>query len=97
MKYIALLVLIGTFFGCSSQSSLTPESQNTLINCPEQRPQVCTMGYSPVCATRDTGVRCITTPCPSTEQKTYSNGCSACADIAVIGYVVDECPSSAIQ
>ena len=30
-------------------------------------------------ATIDTGIRCITTPCPSTEQVTKSSSCSACA------------------
>ena len=59
--------------------------------CPEQRPQMCTREYMPVCATRDTGVRCVTTPCPSSEQKTYSNGCEACADKKVLGYIANAC------
>jgi hypothetical protein len=50
------------------------------------------MDYRPVCATRDTGVRCITTPCPSTEQKTFSNACTACSDPKVIRHVPGECP-----
>jgi hypothetical protein len=60
--------------------------------CADPRPQTCTMDYRPVCATRDTGVRCITTPCPSTEQKTFSNACSACSDPKVIRHVPGECP-----
>jgi len=74
----------------SNESKTKPE----LIVCPEQRPQICTMDYRPVCATRDTGVRCVTAPCPSTEQKTYSNACSACADVKVFGHIADECPAS---
>lgn len=74
----------------STESKTTPE----LTLCPEQRPQICTMDYRPVCATRDTGIRCVTAPCPSTEQKTYSNTCSACADVKVIGHIPDECPAS---
>lgn len=69
-------------------------STPTLTRCPEQRPEVCTFDYRPVCATLDTGVRCVTTPCPSTEQKTYSNACSACADKKVIGYIPDECTTT---
>ena len=61
--------------------------------CSEPRPEVCTAQYVPVCATRDTGVRCVTTPCPSTEQKTMGNSCSACSDPKVISYVPGECPA----
>lgn len=92
MKNAIVLIAAILLFACSSQQSApAPEPQNTLTQCPDQRPQMCTMDYRPVCATRDTGVRCVTTPCPSSEQKTYSNGCSACADPAVIGYIADEC------
>ena len=59
--------------------------------CTDPRPQACTMDYRPVCATRDTGVRCITTPCPSSEQKTFSNACSACSDPKVMQHVPGEC------
>jgi hypothetical protein len=62
--------------------------------CTDPRPQACTMDYRPVCATRDTGVRCITAPCPSTEQKTFSNACTACSDPKVIRHVPGECPAS---
>lgn len=60
--------------------------------CTNPRPQACTMDYRPVCATRDTGIRCVTTPCPSTEKRTYSNGCGACSDPKVSGYVPEACP-----
>lgn len=61
------------------------------VECSEPRPQFCTRDYRPVCATRDNGVRCVTTPCDSTEQRTYSNGCSACADAAVYFHVPGAC------
>lgn len=60
--------------------------------CAEPRPEMCTRDYRPVCATVDTGIRCITTPCPSTEQRTYGNACSACGDKKVISHVPGECP-----
>jgi hypothetical protein len=63
------------------------------VTCTDPRPQVCTMIYDPVCATRDTGVRCITTPCPSSEQVTKSSSCNACSDPKVISYVKGECPA----
>lgn len=90
-KLIALTVSLTACVSpnISTESKTKPE----LTLCPEQRPQVCTMEYRPVCATRDTGVRCVTAPCPSDEQKSYSNSCSACADVKVIGHIPDECPS----
>jgi hypothetical protein len=45
---------------------------------------VCTQQYEPVCAGYDTGIRCITTPCPSLVYKTYGNRCSAEADNSVV-------------
>ena len=57
------------------------------VQCTTPRPEICYELYQPVCATRDNGVRCLTTPCPSTEIATYSNDCKACADPAVQGFV----------
>lgn len=69
------------------------EPKDEPVVCAEPRPQACTAMYDPVCATRDTGIRCVTTPCPSTEQKTMGNSCSACSDPKVISYVKGECPA----
>jgi hypothetical protein len=71
----------------------SPQARNEPVQCTDPRPQVCTMIYDPVCATRDTGIRCVTTPCPSSELKTMSSGCSACSDAKVISYVKGECPA----
>jgi hypothetical protein len=62
--------------------------------CKDPRPEACTAHYDPVCATRDTGIRCVTTPCPSTELKTMGNACSACSDPKVYSYVKGECPAN---
>ncbi len=35
----------------------------------------CTREYMPVCGIKDTGIRCITSPCPSSEEKTFGNQC----------------------
>lgn len=90
-----LVVLTVSITACASPKlSTESKTKPELTICPEQRPQICTMDYRPVCATRDMGVRCVTAPCPSTGQKTYSNACSACADVKVIGHIPDECPAS---
>lgn len=90
-----LIALTISLTACASPNLLTEnETKSELTLCPEQRPQVCTMDYRPVCATRNTGIRCVAAPCPSTEQKTYSNACSACADVEVLGHIPDECATS---
>lgn len=61
------------------------------VACEDPRPEVCTRDYRPVCGLRDSGIRCITTPCEATEWRTYGNACDACADPAVFGYVDGEC------
>ena len=59
--------------------------------CKSPRRQVCTKIYRPVCANVDTGIRCVTTPCPATTKVTKSNACTACADEKVISYVKEAC------
>ncbi|MBY0328831.1 hypothetical protein K2Q02_01920, partial [Patescibacteria group bacterium] len=48
----------------------------------DDTPTMCTMQYAPVCGKKDTGVRCVTTPCPSYEIKTYGNSCMLKGDKA---------------
>lgn len=73
-------------------SSESPSEINNLsTHCKNQRPEVCSQIYEPVCATRDTGIRCIKAPCPAREKKTYSNACMACRDSSVIHYVKGAC------
>jgi hypothetical protein len=59
--------------------------------CKDPRSPICTMEYKPVCAWKDTGVRCVTTPCPSGEWIDYPNACTACSHSEVIGYVTGMC------
>ncbi len=82
---ITLLLLLA---GCSTATQPTASS----VECTEPRLQMCAEIYQPVCAKRDTGVRCVTTPCASTEWVTKSNACSACADKKVYGFVNNGCP-----
>lgn len=46
----------------------------------------CPLNYDPVCGRKDTGIRCITTPCDSTEDITYGNSCALEADKAEFLY-----------
>lgn len=59
--------------------------------CKDPRPQICTKEYRPVCAKRDTGIRCVTTPCPATTLVTKSTACVACSDKKVLGYTLGAC------
>jgi hypothetical protein len=87
-------------FGCrdkaatslpGEQQLATNDTSANLIECPEHRPDFCTQVYQPVCGLLDSGIRCITTPCPSVEQKTFGSACMACGDKNVIGYLEGEC------
>ena len=62
-----------------------------LTECTLPRPQVCAEIYMPVCAIRDTAIRCVTTPCDSTEKIDYANACSACSDPEVLSYTDGRC------
>lgn len=62
--------------------------------CTLPRPEVCAEIYMPVCAVRDTGIRCVTTPCDSTEVVNYSNACSACSDENVYSYTDGLCETT---
>ena len=86
-----ILVACGLLGGCASSARPPNDFADIDARCEEPRPEMCTREYRPVCALRDTGIRCVTMPCPSTEWKTYGNACSACADADVIGHVAGAC------
>ena len=68
--------------GGTGQNVPPAESADAIqtISCPEPRPEICTQDYRPVCAQMQDG-----------SVKTYSNGCGACSDPAVVGYSDGEC------
>ena len=97
-KLTHLITIFGITLFCTSCS--TPVSSedtkqqvdsSLYIKCKEPRPEICTREYNPVCATVKTSVVCVTTPCPSAEEKTYATGCTACADPKVIKYRQGQC------
>ena len=95
LKMSRLLTLCITAFfiaSCTPSKQMEYKSSDAQFKqCPDERLQMCTREYLPVCATRDTGVRCVTAPCSSSELKTYGNACTACADEKVSGYIPDAC------
>ncbi len=101
MKYSILLSLLITglavfVVACQSGSNESSDSRGnpfqTYKECKNPRPEVCTQQHEPVCAKRDTGIRCVTTPCPSEENVTITNACTACSDPKVFGYIAGACP-----
>lgn len=89
-KFIALSLIL-MVNACASSPKDQQQTKVAPVACSEHRPQICTREYLPVCATRDTGIRCITTPCPSTEQVAFGNACTACADSKVSEYRSGAC------
>jgi len=90
---VVLLASLAVLCACSHEQQMPPRPlpDTAAIQCMDPRPQICTLDYRPVCGTRDTGVRCVTEPCESTELQTYSNACSACSDSLVLSHVEGTC------
>lgn len=86
-------MLAFTGLACAKQNPDNSANKPQVINCLEPRPQVCTKEYRPVCAARDTKIRCITVPCPSVEFVSYPNACTACFDSRVYYYRPGACGS----
>ena len=77
--------------GCADTEPIAALPEG-FAQCVDPRPELCTQDFVPVCAARDTGVRCVTTPCDTLELTTYGNACSACSDPQVVGYDAGACP-----
>ena len=76
---LLLLVMSGLLLTACYSSNNKPDDSGLML-CPEERSQICTREYNPVCATmRDGSV------------KTYSTGCTSCSDPSVVGYRMGEC------
>jgi len=74
-----VLFFLATAFSCANKGD--PQLEASAFACTMPRPAVCTMDYTPVCATLASGEAATT----------YSNGCSACSDTTVISHVAGEC------
>ena len=75
---IALLICpCLTLTGCSTipDTEKVKSTESKITVCTEPRPQICTLQYQPVCATKKDGT-----------EKTYATGCTACSDKQVVNY-----------
>lgn len=85
--------------GAASGSNLTaapvatePAGKAPWLSCTMPEHRACTRELRPVCAVRDTGVRCIKGPChEASERRTYPNACIACSDPGVFRYMHGGC------
>jgi len=78
LRLLAGAALTFLVVGCSNAGNKPVEvtaDPVALIPCQEPRAQMCIQLYEPVCARLQDGT-----------EKTFSNGCTACADPAVRGY-----------
>ena len=76
IRNIMSVVLLVSVSACQSM----PERPSDLVECPEVRPQVCTMLYAPVCAMEENG-----------QFTSYSSDCTACSHAEVVGYQPGVC------
>lgn len=81
---------------CSDGKQVFTEQMNAtqteeFTTCPDNRPEICTMEYNPVCGLIDNGVRCVTEPCANYDAVTFSNGCSACSEQNTLGHYQGTC------
>lgn len=85
-QWVGVLALMLLISGCSSDDggSVGGTGNAEITECPANRPPPpvpCTLEYDPVCGLQTDG-----------SSKTYSNGCSACADLKVVSYLTGSCP-----
>jgi len=96
LSAIGLMTVLVACAGSDSPESAARPAMDPLpgyTECEDPRSEMCTREYRPVCAKRDTGIRCVTTPCDSTEWVTRSNDCTACSDPSVLGHRPGACPT----
>ena len=91
IRLLSLLVVLLAACSGATDPSERVEPGEGFVECVVPRPEMCTKEWRPVCGLRDTGIRCVTTPCDSWETKTYGNACTACSDKAVYGWRPGEC------
>jgi hypothetical protein len=74
-----LMAGILTVSACNATHQAATNNMESL-ECPEVRPEFCTMDYDPVCGKIAGG-----------SFKTFSNACNACTDQQVYSYYPGEC------
>jgi len=78
--YMPLLLALLSLGACASGNPQPAPATGSQTACTDPRPQICTADYTPVCAHLKDG-----------QLKTYSNACSACADVSVVAHNPSAC------
>lgn len=86
---VGLLIMGGLLYTASHPTPATADSRAE--GCSSIDLDRCDARYDPVCASWDTGIRCIQAPCPSSESRLYTNACLACRDERVQDFRHGEC------
>ena len=84
MIYRTALIVVSLLLGACVSAVNNPNNPLPAVGatmCEEPRSPACTRDYRPVCAALEDG-----------SEKTYSNGCTACADAKVTTWVEGPCP-----
>lgn len=81
MIYNVVLIVVSLLMGACVSGANNPILAVGATVCEEPRSQACTRDYRPVCAVLEGG-----------DVKTYSNACTACADIKATAWVEGPCP-----
>lgn len=89
MKKLASLLMASLYIlltSCTLNTNLSAVNDanaSLQVNCKQPRSKLCTREYMPVCATVK-GKKI-------NQHKTFSNGCTACANVNVTSYLIGEC------
>ena len=79
VRWIRVLSFVLPLGSCTASGDLDV-ADAAVTQCTEPRPQFCTTDYRPVCAILADGLR-----------EEFSNGCSACSNPVVTGWVAEAC------
>ena len=77
---MAVAFVIGASTFAQAQQAPPAKPPAGLTTCTEPRPEICTKEFMPVCGVRRDGTRMVN-----------SNGCMACMDANVVGYLPGPC------
>ena len=78
IRWVGIVALSASMLACSQTPDSTGgggEDADSLTECVDPRPEICTMDYRPVCGQTSDGAK-----------KLFSNGCGACADASIASY-----------
>jgi hypothetical protein len=79
-KYLSVLLIFYLSITTASADGMEAAKESVETNCPQERPMMCTMDYTPVCGFTIEG-----------RSKTYSNACGACSDVSVVYHIPSAC------